>query len=89
MLERHAARELFAFDLSEQRELPDEARARETKVANVLAFMTREAHLVGAEGGAAEGQGGGGEYLRELEQCRELEGLSAVIYSEFLVGGEV
>ncbi len=53
-------------------ELPDPSTVR-TKLATVLAVMTRQAHTIG--------HGVPNEYLQAMEQVRELEAFAAVVYS--------
>ncbi|KAI9817289.1 MAG: peroxin [Thelocarpon impressellum] len=63
-----------AADLTASRvtELPDPATLK-TKVASVLAVLTRQAHAVG--------NGVPNEYLKAMEGVRELEAFAAVVYS--------
>jgi peroxin-3 len=49
-----------------------------TKVANVLAVLTRQAHSIGLGTNAEEKVN---EYLRAMEQERDLEGFAAIVYS--------
>ena len=49
-----------------------------TKVANVLAVLTRQAHSIGLGANAEEKVN---EYLRSMEQERDLEGFAAIVYS--------
>jgi len=53
-------------------EVPEDAT---TKVANVLAVVTRQAHLIG--------NGIPNEYLKAMERVQDLTGFSAIIYSNF------
>ncbi|EWC45066.1 hypothetical protein DRE_06205 [Drechslerella stenobrocha 248] len=53
-------------------EVPPDAK---TKVANVLAVVTRQAHLIG--------NGIPNEYLKAMEKQPDLTGFSAIIYSNF------
>ncbi|KAF3091489.1 peroxin [Orbilia oligospora] len=53
-------------------EVPPDAK---TKVANVLAVVTRQAHLIG--------NGIPNEYLKAMEKVQDLSGFSAIIYSNF------
>ncbi|KAF3935601.1 hypothetical protein ABW19_dt0204183 [Dactylella cylindrospora] len=53
-------------------EVPPDAT---TKVANVLAVVTRQAHLIG--------NGIPNEYLKAMEKKQDLTGFSAIIYSNF------
>ncbi|EPS37631.1 hypothetical protein H072_8637 [Dactylellina haptotyla CBS 200.50] len=58
--------------ITEIYEVPPDAK---TKVANVLAVVTRQAHLVG--------NGIPNEYLKAMEKQQDLTGFSAIIYSNF------
>jgi peroxin-3 len=49
-----------------------------TRVANVLAVLTRQAHSIGLGANADEKVN---EYLRAMEQERDLEGFAAIVYS--------
>ncbi|KAF3926001.1 hypothetical protein ABW20_dc0107734 [Dactylellina cionopaga] len=53
-------------------EVPPDAK---TKVANILAVVTRQAHLIG--------NGIPNEYLKAMEKKQDLTGFSAIIYSNF------
>ncbi|KAI9766828.1 MAG: peroxin [Geoglossum simile] len=57
----------------------DETEAEtKTKVANILAVLTRQAHSIGLGTNAEEKVN---EYLRAMEQERDLEGFAAIVYS--------
>ncbi|KAF3925651.1 hypothetical protein ABW21_db0208100 [Orbilia brochopaga] len=58
--------------VTEVMEVPPDAK---TKVANVLAVVTRQAHLIG--------NGIPNEYLKAMEKRPDLTGFSAIIYSNF------
>ncbi|KAK6349674.1 peroxin [Orbilia brochopaga] len=58
--------------IQEIMEVPPDAK---TKVANVLAVVTRQAHLIG--------NGIPNEYLKAMEKRPDLTGFSAIIYSNF------
>jgi len=53
--------------------LPGSENTAKTKVANVLAVMTRQAHSIG--------NGVPNEYLQAMEDVRDLEGFAAIVYS--------
>ncbi|KAH0538735.1 hypothetical protein FGG08_004687 [Glutinoglossum americanum] len=55
----------------------DEIEAK-AKVANILAVLTRQAHSIGLGTNAEEKVN---EYLRAMEQQRDLEGFAAIVYS--------
>ncbi|KAI9785006.1 MAG: peroxin [Geoglossum umbratile] len=59
----------------DQTETETEAK---TRVANVLAVLTRQAHSIGLGANADEKVN---EYLRAMEQERDLEGFAAIVYS--------
>ncbi|KAJ6264818.1 hypothetical protein Dda_0970 [Drechslerella dactyloides] len=58
--------------MQEVMEVPPDAK---TKVANILAVVTRQAHLIG--------NGIPNEYLKAMEKRQDLTGFSAIIYSNF------
>jgi peroxin-3 len=119
VLERDVATEVFKFDLSDAHEIPAGGAEKAVRLANVLAGLTKLAHVMGkvndkkppvpGMGGAGAdlqgmlaglglggmvdqlGLGGGGRgwraegqnrYVESVENVRELEGFSAVVYSE-------
>ncbi|KAJ5183074.1 hypothetical protein N7492_000690 [Penicillium capsulatum] len=55
--------------------IPPSTAERKTKLANLLAVMARQAHVIG------NGTHAPNEYLNAMDQVRELEAFSAVIYS--------
>ena len=57
------------IDISEQEAI----KGSKTKLANILAVMTRQAHAIGS--------GVSNEYLDAMEQVRDLEGFAALVYS--------
>lgn len=120
VLERDVATEVFKFDLSDAHEIPAGGHEKVVRLANVLAGLTKLAHVMGKVndkkptvpgmggagadlqgmlaglglGGMLDGVGLGGganrgwraegqnRYVESVENVRELEGFSAVVYSE-------
>ena len=86
LVEKKMASQVYRMDvdmLSAITEKEGSNAGPKVKLANILAVFCKQAHHIGSGGSmeSAGGQGGGNEYLAEMEDVQDLEAFSALVYS--------